>query len=101
MMAFAVPIDVGTVTGIAPLVMIGALTFFAAAAIASMSRTMIFIIGAPGSAISGCLPNWRWTFPNSVSSKLKAPLICVMATRSVAPGESVRICGPVLWNGRT
>ena len=75
--------------GVAPLVMIGALTFFAAATMASMSRTTIFIIGAPGSAMSGCLFSWRSMLPNCVSSKLNAPLICVIATCRVAPGEFV------------
>ena len=55
MIALALPIDVGTFTGAPPFVTIGALTFFAAATTASMSRTMILIIGAPGSAISGRL----------------------------------------------
>jgi len=49
MMAFAVPIGVGAVTGIAPLVMITALTPFALATTLSRSRTRTFIIGAPES----------------------------------------------------
>ena len=100
MIAFVLPIEVGTTTGAPDEVTIGALTFFAAATMASMSRTMIFIMGAPGSPISGCLCSWRSVL-NSVSSKLKAPFSCVMATRRVTPGVFVRICGPVLANGRT
>ena len=46
--------DVVAATGVPPLEMIGAFACFAAATTASRSRTMIFIIGAPGSAMS-----WR------------------------------------------
>ena len=48
---------VGAVTGMPPFVMIGAFAFFAFATTASRSRTSIFIIGAPGSWMSGCLFN--------------------------------------------
>ena len=71
MIDIALPIDVGAVTAAAPFVMMGAFTFFAAATMASMSRTISFSIGAPGSAMSGCLFNWRSTLPNSVNSKCR------------------------------
>ena len=55
MIALALPIDVGTFTGAPFFVTMGALTLAAAATTASMSRTMILIVGTPGSAISGRL----------------------------------------------
>ena len=99
MMAFALPIGVGAVIGVPPFVTIGAFTFFAFATTVSTSRTSHFIIGAPGSWMSGCLFVCRSRSPNCVSSKLSAlgpawPVRFIIATRSDAVGEFVRMRGP-------